>query len=37
MLNYGAYCIGQSSQGGSIAALAKATAVYGYHAKAYFG
>ena len=33
----GAYCTGQASQGGSIAALAKATAVYGYHAKAYFG
>ena len=33
----GAYCTGQASQGSSIAALAKSTAVYGYHAKAYFG
>ena len=33
----GAYCGSLSSQGGDIAGLAKATAVYGYHAKAYFG
>ena len=32
----GAYCAGQISQGGSIADLAKATAVYGYYAKQYF-
>ena len=33
----GAYCSSQASKGGDIAALAEATAVYGYHAKAYFG
>jgi hypothetical protein len=33
----GAYCSNQASAGGAIAGLAKATAVYGYHAKAYFG
>ena len=33
----GAYCSSQASKGGTIADLAKATAVYGYHAKAYFG
>ena len=33
----GAYCGNQASAGGAIANLAKATAVYGYHAKAYFG
>ena len=33
----GAYCSSQASKGSDIAALAKATAVYGYHAKAYFG
>ena len=33
----GAYCSSQISKGGTIADLAKATAVYGYHAKAYFG
>jgi hypothetical protein len=33
----GAYCSSQASKGGDIAALAKATAVYGYHAKQYFG
>ena len=33
----GAYCSSQASKGGTIAGLAKATAVYGYHAKAYFG
>ena len=33
----GAYCSSQASKGGDIAALAMATAVYGYHAKAYFG
>ena len=33
----GAYCASQSTKGGTIADLAKATAVYGYHAKAYFG
>ena len=33
----GAYCSSQASKGGSIAGLAKATAVYGYHAKQYFG
>ena len=33
----GAYCSSQVSKGGSIAALAEATAVYGYHAKQYFG
>jgi hypothetical protein len=33
----GAYCSGQSSKGTAIAALAEATAVYGYHAKQYFG
>ena len=33
----GSYCASQSTKGGTIAELAKATAVYGYHAKAYFG
>ena len=33
----GAYCSSQISKGGDIADLAKATAVYGYHAKQYFG
>jgi hypothetical protein len=33
----GAYCSSQASKGADVAALAKATAVYGYHAKAYFG
>ena len=33
----GAYCSGQVSKGGDVAALAMATAVYGYHAKQYFG
>ena len=33
----GTYCSSQASKGGDIADLAKATAVYGYHAKAYFG
>ena len=33
----GAYCSSQASKGGSIANLAMATAVYGYHAKQYFG
>ena len=33
----GSYCTSQASKGGAIADLAKATAVYGYHAKAYFG
>ena len=33
----GAYCSGQAAKGGDIAALAEATAVYGYHAKQYFG
>ena len=33
----GAYCSSQASKGGTIADLAKATAVYGYHAKQYFG
>ena len=33
----GAYCASQSTKGGTIADLAMATAVYGYHAKAYFG
>ena len=33
----GAYCSGQASKGGDIAGLAMATAVYGYHAKQYFG
>ena len=32
----GAYCSSQASKGGTIANLAMATAVYGYHAKAYF-
>ena len=33
----GAYCSSQVSSGTAVANLAKATAVYGYHAKAYFG
>ena len=33
----GAYCSSQASKAGAVAELAKATAVYGYHAKQYFG
>ena len=33
----GSYCVSQASKGGDIANLAMATAVYGYHAKQYFG
>lgn len=33
----GSYCSSQAAKGGDIAALAMATAVYGYHAKQYFG
>jgi len=33
----GAYCATQATKGGTIADLAMATAVYGYHAKQYFG
>jgi hypothetical protein len=33
----GAYCGSQAAKGGTMADLAMATAVYGYHAKAYFG
>jgi hypothetical protein len=33
----GTYCSSQANKSGSIAGLAKATAVYGYHAKQYFG
>jgi hypothetical protein len=33
----GSYCSGQASKANSISALAMATAVYGYHAKQYFG
>ena len=33
----GAYCSSQAAGTGTMAELAKATAVYGYHAKAYFG
>ena len=33
----GAYCSGQVSKGAEVAALAEATAVYGYQAKQYFG
>ena len=33
----GAYCSSQATKGGTIADLAMATAVYGYHAKQYFG
>jgi hypothetical protein len=33
----GAYCASLSTKGGTIADLAMATAVYGYHAKQYFG
>ena len=33
----GSYCVSQASKGSAIADLAMATAVYGYHAKAYFG
>ena len=32
----GAYCGSQISKGADVAALAEATAVYGYHAKQYF-
>ena len=32
----GIYCTNQASAGGNIASLAKATTVYGYHAKQYF-
>ena len=33
----GTYCSSQASKGAAISNLAMATAVYGYHAKAYFG
>ena len=33
----GAYCSGQAAKGSDVAALAMATAVYGFHAKQYFG
>jgi hypothetical protein len=33
----GSYCVSQSSKGAAVAGLAEATAVYGYHAKQYFG
>ena len=33
----GSYCASQISKGATVAALAEATAVYGYHAKTYFG
>ena len=33
----GAYCASQATKGGAMAELAMATAVYGYHAKTYFG
>ena len=33
----GAYCSSQAGKGGTMAELAMATAVYGYHAKQYFG
>jgi hypothetical protein len=33
----GAYCSNQAKNTDAMAELAKATAVYGYHAKAYFG
>ena len=33
----GAYCASQISKGAAVAGLAKATAVYGYHAQQYFG
>ena len=33
----GAYCGSQATKGGTMGDLAMATAVYGYHAKAYFG
>ena len=33
----GAYCSSQAAKGGNVADLAMATAVYGYHAKQYFG
>ena len=33
----GAYCGSQASKGDDVASLAMATAVYGYHSKAYFG
>jgi hypothetical protein len=33
----GSYCSSQATKGGTLADLAMATAVYGYHAKAYFG
>ena len=33
----GTYCSSQASKGGDVAELAMATAVYGYHAKLYFG
>ena len=33
----GAYCGSQAVKGGAVAELAKATAVYGHHAKEYFG
>ena len=33
----GSYCSSQASKGADVSALAKATAVYGFHAKQYFG
>ena len=33
----GAYCSSQAAKGGDVADLAMATAIYGYHAKQYFG
>lgn len=33
----GAYCSSQATKGGDVADLAMATAIYGYHAKQYFG
>ena len=33
----GAYCVSQATKGGTIADLAMTAAVYGYHAKQYFG
>ena len=33
----GSYCASQISKGAAVAGLAEATAVYGYHAKQFFG
>lgn len=33
----GSYCVSQATKGGTIADLAMVTAVYGYHAKQFFG